>query len=109
MPDRIKNHNGLSSYLFVLSCHSSWSPKQIFLTCRGATAVEQPKRETKWKIHRFMITEREVSNAVVLSKLSRLRSREQAATKSPPLLSVALLRGHLRHAGRAGTFDASRA
>lgn len=72
MPDRMENYNGLSSYLFVLFLHFSESPTLIFHNCRGEAAVMHPKRELKFKNHRFVNTEQQISNAGALPDLSRL-------------------------------------
>ena len=72
MPDRMENHNGLSSYLFVLFYHFSESPMLIFHNDREATAVEHPKRKLKCKIHSFVNAEKKESNAEALPDLSRL-------------------------------------
>jgi hypothetical protein len=72
MPDRMENHNGLSSYLFVFFYHFSGSPTLVFHKCRGATIVEHPKRELKFKIHKFVNAEQQASNVGGLPHLSRL-------------------------------------
>ncbi len=72
MPDRMENHNGLSSYLFVLFYHFSESRMLILRNDREAAAVEHPKLELKCKIHRFGNAEQKASNAEALPDLSRL-------------------------------------